>query len=365
MAILRHLLRPLDLTSLLLLATFAVGFEFGVRAGIYGLVVLVLLTSWFFKYAYVLLDSVANGVQETPVLSVEMLNPLDEQRPAAQFVICALIGWLVWYVGGWGGVAIGVIGLLYLPVSVAVLGASTRAIDAVNPLVLTRTIIGLGVYYVLILGIVAAYTLILVLTAKMGVPDLVNTALTMLFTLSIFSVLGGALYERRHELGIEPTHTPERRAERAERERSLVRARALDQVYGEARGGNFMAARDSLLRWLHEAGPDRLESDARFFLSQAREWRDEKAFAFVTRALIMQLIEKGKTGTAVEIASGIVERAPTLPIGTASDTLRIATLARAAGRRTLALRILTPFEMLFPGDPNTAAAVALREQLER
>ncbi len=365
MAILRHLLRPIDLTSLLLVAIFAVLFAFGIRARIYGILIIVLLTSWFFKYAYVLLDAVANGVKETPVLSVEMLNPVDEQRPAAQLCICALIGWLAVYVGGWGGVVVGIVGLLYLPASVAVLGVSARAIDAVNPMALTRTVVGLGSYYVLILGVIAVYAFILFVAAVVGIPTLLYIALTMFLTLSIFSGLGGALYERRHELGLDLTHAPEKAAERIDRERDSLRARALDDVYFQARGGNFMGARDSLLRWLNDAGVDALERDARFILKQASEWQDEKAFAFIARTLIMQLIQNGKTGTVVEVANGIVERAPTLPVGTPGETLKIATLARAAGRRALALRILTPFESQFPGDPNTAAVVALREQLDR
>jgi hypothetical protein len=362
---LRHLLRPLDPTSLILIATFTAGFTFALRAGLYGLAILVLLLSWFFKYAYVLLDSVANGVGKTPVLSAEMLNPVDEQRPVAQVIICAAIYFVARWIGGWPGAAFAGIGLLYLPVSVAVLGASSRAIDAVNPLALTRVIVALGAYYLLILGIVALYAVAMVIVAKSGMWDFVKTALALFFVLSVFSALGGALYERRHRLGFDATHTPEREAEREDRERSRLRARALDEVYGEARGGNFMAARDSLLRWLRQEGMDHLERDARFFFSQCREWQDEKAFVFVARFLVSQLLEVGKTGIAVEIAGGVLERAPTLKLGTAVDTLKIATLARAAGRRALALRIVTEFERQFPGDPHTAEAVALRERLER
>lgn len=73
--LLRHLLRPLDPTSLLLIAVFTVGFLIGMMGGFPGMVLSLLLFSWLFKYAYILLDSVANGVQETPVLSLEMLNP--------------------------------------------------------------------------------------------------------------------------------------------------------------------------------------------------------------------------------------------------------------------------------------------------
>ncbi|MEP7247121.1 MAG: hypothetical protein ABI885_26025 [Gammaproteobacteria bacterium] len=363
--LIRHLLRPLDTTSLILLAVFTAGFTFGLQAGFYGGVVILLLLSWFFKYAYVLLDSVANGVKETPVLSTEMLNPVDEQRPAAQAIIVIGLYMLAKWLGGWLGVLVAVLGGLYLPISVAVLGTSSRAIDAVNPVVLTRVLIGLGSYYFVILGVIAFYVIVMFLAAGSSLPYSLKTGLGLFFVLSLFSLLGGALYERRHRLGLDPTHSPERTAERENRERARIRARTLDEVYGEARSGNFLAARESLTRWLREESVDYLERDALFFMSQAREWQDEKAFVFISRFLISHLIETGKTGAAVETAAGVLARAPTLKLGTATDTLKLASLARAAGKRSLALRLVAEFERQFPGDAHMDEALALRREVER
>ena len=362
--LLRHLLRPLDPTSLLLIAVFTAGFLLAMQAGFPGIVVGLLLFSWLFKYAYVLLDSVANGVPETPVLSLEMLNPFNEQRPLAQFVICACVWWLCWWVGGWFGAALGILGLLYLPASVAVLGASARAFDAINPVALTRVITRLGGYYVAILGLVALYAITLVGLAKLRVPAVIGIPIMLFFILSFFCAMGGALFERRRALGFEATHAPERKQEERERERSRLRARTLDEVYAEARSGNLQAARESLLRWQRETDPERFESDAHFFFTRAREWPDDKAFTFLARQLITQALERGKTGTAVELAGGIPERVPGIALGTAADTLKLASLARAAGRRSLALRILTQFERHFPDDAQRAEASTLRRELE-
>jgi hypothetical protein len=362
--LLRYLIRPLETTSLLVIGVFALGAEFATHGGLYGFVMGILMLSWFFKYAYVLIDATANGIEEPPVLTAEMLNPL-EQRPLAQLMITAAIGGLAWKLGGAAGIAVAVIGLFYLPASAAVLGASVRAIDAVNPVVLTRVIRGLGFYYPLVLGVIAFYGVALYFIGQTNLWELLQVALALFCVLSIFTMLGGALYERRHELGLEPTHTPERKAERIERERSRERAHALDVVYGEARGGNFMAARDSLLHWLRHESQDWLERDVHFFFTEARTWQDEKAFVFVSRFLISYLIEHGRTGTAVELVGGVLDRAPTLKLGTAGDTVKIATLARAAGKRSLALRVLAPFENQFPGDARTAEVLAMRAEIER
>jgi hypothetical protein len=363
--LLRYLIRPLETTSLLVIGLFALGLEFAIHGGLYGLVMGFLMLSWFFKYAYVLLDATANGLEEPPVLSAEMLNPVDEQRPLAQLAITSAIGGLAWKLGGAAGIAVAVIGLFYLPASVAVLGASGRALEAINPMALTRVIRRLGVYYPLVLGVIAFYGIALFFSAQSRIWELLQLSLLLFCVLSIFAMLGGALYERRHELGFEATHTPERKAEREDFERSRLRARALDTIYGEARGGNFMASRDSLLHWLRHESQDWLERDVHFFFTEARTWQDEKAFVFVSRFLISYLIEHGKTGTAVELVGGVLDRAPTLKLGTAGDTVKIATLARAAGKRSLALRVLAPFENQFPGDVRTAEVLAMRAEIER
>jgi hypothetical protein len=364
-AFLRQLARPLDLTSIVLIVLMTAGYNIGLRAGFYGALIILLLSSWFFKYAYVLLDSVANGRKATPVMAVEMLNPVDEQRPFAQLIICAFFAWGVYKVGGTAGILLGVVGLLYLPVSVAVLGASSRALDAVNPLALTRTIIGLGPYYFAIMAVAILYAILLFALARSELPLTVQIAASLFLILSLFSGLGSAIFERRHRLGYEATDAPERLHEREERERSHERARALDLAYGEARSGNFSAGSSTLLQWLREHDVRDMERDARFFFEQARQWQDERAFAFVSRFLISRLLESGKTGTAVDIVDGVLQRAPLLKLGTSGDALKIAQLARAAGRRALTVRILADFEKQFPGDALTEQALSLRRSAER
>lgn len=364
-AFLRQLARPFDLTSIILIGFMTVGFDIGLGSRFYGVLVILLLTSWFFKYAYVLLDSVANGRKDTPVMSVEMLNPVDEQRPLAQLIICAAFAWGTYKVGGTAGIVLGFVGLLYLPVSVAVLGASSRALDAVNPLALTRTVVGLGPYYFAIMGVVIVYAILLFALARARLPLTVQIAASLFLILSLFSGLGSAIFERRHRLGYDATDAPERLAERDERERSQERARALDLAYGAARSGNIADASSTLLQWLRQHDAGDMERDARFFFEQARQWQDEKAFAFVSRFLVSRLLESGKTGVAVEIADGVLQRSPHLRFGTSGDTLKIAQLARAAGRRALTVRLLADFEKQFPGDVRTAEAVSLRQSAER
>ena len=137
MALLRHALRPAQPTALLLIATLTLLLSIASLAGLPGLPLKVIVLSWLFKYAYVLLDLSSEGVVEPPVLSAEMVNPV-EQRPLMQLAICGAGFGLAWWIGGVPGYALGAAFLVLLPATAAVLGVTGSAIEALNPLTLAR-----------------------------------------------------------------------------------------------------------------------------------------------------------------------------------------------------------------------------------
>jgi hypothetical protein len=177
----------------------------------------VILTSWFFKYAYVLFDHTVRGFDEPPTLDIQMLNPFDEQRPLGQAailaVICGLIYFVATHVGTPAAAVIAVTELLCLPASVAILGLEGNVFKAAYPVAWVRMMLQLGPMYLLILAIIAGYALLIALLERWEVWLTVQIAINMFCILSIFSVLGGALYERRHELGLETWASPERTAD--------------------------------------------------------------------------------------------------------------------------------------------------------
>src|SRR3979411_426592 len=89
--LLTTLLRPTRGGAAGVLIVFAVLLSMASHAGLMGLPMALILTSWFFKYAYVLLDHTARGFDEPPTLDIEMVNPFNEQRPLAQIAILGLI----------------------------------------------------------------------------------------------------------------------------------------------------------------------------------------------------------------------------------------------------------------------------------
>jgi hypothetical protein len=83
LAALRHLALPFHAAPLLLVAIFSVLLRLALHAGLLGLPALLILGSWFFKYAFMLLDHAAEGRPGAPVLTPEAANPVGEMRPLA------------------------------------------------------------------------------------------------------------------------------------------------------------------------------------------------------------------------------------------------------------------------------------------
>src|SRR6202790_5442124 len=88
--LIRHLIRPARGGAAGVLIVFALLLSLAARAGLIGIPLAFILTSWFFKYAYILFDHAVRGFDEPPALDIQMLNHLDEQRPLPQALILAL-----------------------------------------------------------------------------------------------------------------------------------------------------------------------------------------------------------------------------------------------------------------------------------
>src|ERR1700733_5499772 len=169
--VIRHLLRPARGGAAAVLIVFSVLLAIASVGGLVrGLVIAFFVASWFFKYAYILFDHTVRGFDEPPTLDIQMLNPLDEQRPLAQVAILGLIYLAVNFarhaLGPIPAVGIAVIAALLLPASVAILGLERNIIKAANPVAWVRMVMGLGPMYALVLAIIAGYALLIALLAR-------------------------------------------------------------------------------------------------------------------------------------------------------------------------------------------------------
>ena len=361
---LRHMLRPARGGAAGVVGGFTLGLYLAAKAGLAGLPLAILLASWFFKYAYILFDHVVNGYDEPPVLDMQMMNPVDEQRPVAQIAILGLIvvGVKLVDAGFGASVATGLALLLaaWLPASIAVLGLEGNAAKAVYPVLLLRFIKGLGPAYLLVLALVAAYALCLTLVVRLEFWLPVATAMAMFATLSVYSVLGGAIYERRDALGIEPFQSPERTAARA-RELELRQDQlAVDAAYDQTRIGAHANAWRLLQDWLDSRGG--AIEDYRWLCDRVANWPDARYPTRLTQEYVARLLALKRTGEALDVVTARLRLDPGFRPAAAAATLQLVRMAAVGGAPRTARTLLADFAQRYPGDPNVPSALSLARE---
>jgi hypothetical protein len=340
----RHLLYPLRGGALVLVISFTLGWMMVFQARLTGILLAVLLTSWFFKYCFILLDAVVAWAEEPPVLSIEMVNPVDEQRPLAQAVLIAGGAWLAVESGrlttaalGWltGGVF-----LVLLPASIAVLGMSGNPLRAAWLPELLSLIRGIGRDYAVLLVLIVAVAVLMYAVARAGAPYWLLIAATQLGLLTVFALVGGALHEHRLELGIEFRTSRERLAERAERERTSERGRVLDDAYTRFRVGKPLEGWQEIQSWLKLHGhaedlTDKLLLEHRAVLATAARWDDVRPADRLTDDLVELYFARRETGRALEVVEERLATNPRYRPKNPGHATRLVELAAAAGKRAL------------------------------
>jgi hypothetical protein len=366
-SLLPHLLRPARGGAAGVVIVFAGLFDIAVKAGLGGIPLAFILTSWFFKYAYILFDHTVRGFDEPPTLDISMLNPLDEQRPLAQLVIAGLIYAAVMFaqqmLGSVVAITIAVAAGLLLPASVAILGLEGNAFKAAYPVAWVRMVMGLGPMYALVLAVICGYALLIAMLDRWDLWLPLQFALYMFCTLSVFSFLGGAVYERRDHLGLETWSSPERTKElHAKQDLRLSDKEVLD-AYGHMRAGSHTDAWQRLQSWLTTRGnaPD----DYRWLCGRVATWGDPRYLTRLTEDYVERLLLLKRNGEALDVVAARLADDPSFRPKTAATTLQIARIAVAGGGAPRVARtLLTDFSARFAGDPCVPAAAALARQLE-
>ena len=340
---LRVLQVPFNPTCLMLVAIMAVLFTFFEMAGLYGTLGLLILQVWIFKYCYVLIEHLANGRPEVPVLSTEILSPF-EIRPWVQATIIIAASALCWSIGGRAGTGLGLVFVALLPASIATLGVGERPWNAINPLTLFRVIRGLGPYYPGLIVTMILYVALSLLVSKVSPSAILSNGVDLLLEISFFACIGGAIWFRRQQLGFEPERSPERTAAREETERAKVRAKMVDDVFQQVRLGKHVEATRPLADWLRNLDGEYATRDSLYVAEQAVRWDYLPALNPIGSTLIRHLMRAGRPDSALAVFRMLRERSPTFTMDSADDLRTLADYADSRGLDELAasMRMETP-----------------------
>lgn len=367
-ALKKYLLLPLSIAPLMLIVIFSLLLGFATRGGLLGLPLALIVLSWFFKYAFVLLDHTVDGAKEPPVLSVEMINPANEQRSLILLIMVTGIFFAsdaaTYWFGPILGVLLGLVLVGILPAIIGVQGVTGSLLQSLNVHRCVRLIAHLGRDYVLIIA--SATVLLTAATAIASIdamPLLLRIAFAMYAWLVLFALIGGVLFERRLDIGLEAAYSPERYDDKAGRELDRERDRQIDLIYAEWRGGAHINACKTINELLTKsrAPADELE----WLYAKTAAWPDPRLPNQLAQAWLPYLLEAKRNGRVLEVLKERLGFDATFRPATSNELLRCARLARDGGERRTARLLLQGFATAFPDDPLQKVAAELSEELER
>ena len=347
----RVLLVPFRLTSMTMVGFFSVAISgflwaasfFGLAGAIWAYVGALLLNIWVLKYCYVLIEHIADGATEPPVMDTDMLSPF-ESRPWMQGALIAAGGTLCYKLGGDAGTVVAVILLIAFPASAALLGMGDNVFRAMNPLAWVRVIRGFGPWYFVLLGALLLWALICWLALAWRPPIIIAVTAILICEVTFFGLIGACIWLRRRQLGFEPSRSPERAAAREESERVKQRAEMVDEVFRNSRIGRHVDATAPLARWLRDLEPEYVARDALHIADQALKWQLPLALNPIGSTLIRHLLRFGRPEVALTLYEMFRERSPRFTMDSANDLRILADHADSVGKDELAtsMRLETP-----------------------
>lgn len=290
--LIRALLTPFHFTSIVFITLLSLLLAIAINYDITDILWLLpafIVTSWVFKYAFAMLESIAHGESAAPVASYEMLS-VFEQRPMVLAVMVLGIAQFMWWMHGVAEYVLVAMLIALLPASIGILGATRRVMLSLNPLALWQTVTGMGWWYLVLLFVIAT---IVALTTRLASVGVWNAAIIWLIGMSVlltFSLIGGVMYERRIEIGHEPRNSPERVAVHDQREHQRQLRRALDEMYTAVRLGDLVRGVRELEQWLTTVDDDFVAADSEHIHSTVLGWNDVEMQIAVTRVLLVKLV---------------------------------------------------------------------------
>jgi hypothetical protein len=227
---------------------------------------------------------------------------------------------------------------------------------------LTRLVKGLGIWYPAALGVIAAYA-VLTFFWWQWMPWMILRLIEPLFAiLSIISMLGGAVYTRRHELGIEAWHSPERREERRLREDLKKNEQVVDLAFNQARLGAHAKATKILIEWLKSCHDS--PEDYHWLCLRLASWSDRRHLKRITAEYVDRLLQLKRTGDALDLVGERIRTDADFRPSNAATTLTIAQIAARGGSPAIARALLADFPVRYAGEPSVAAAISLAHEME-
>jgi hypothetical protein len=363
------------------------------QAGMWGIPTFLIVGSWFLKYGFAVLDSVVQGRSYAPVLSAEMVNPV-EQRPLWLFLVLFLFYTITALLHPWVGAtavtALRILLLAIVPSMVASMSVTGQFIDALNPLTVFGTIARIPVAYTTLLVTIGAIWFVAVsllhaagnsltglwriesflpgqIASAIGMHGVITgffgLMLFMYLWLAMFACIGGTIYERRQELAIDPAGSPERAAARAGADLERERDKTMDRIFAELRGGALGNAGETIRKLIAQSAQPL--DECRWLYARAASMPDPRLASYLAQITLPRLLSVRATGEALKMIRERLSSTPDFRTETSAQMLQLAQLAKDAGDRTTARSLVADFSQRYPNDPMESVVAILQAELVR
>ena len=365
-----YLARAFSLSSVLFVVPAGALMAWALKVGGFGIPLLLIMLTWFFRYGLLMLEHVAWDGKGSPVLEVHMLNPIEQTKSGILLFITgvffAIYYGAQYWLGKFAGAIVGLLAVGLLPAISAVQVAKDRALQALDPRDWFHLLRWMKTDYLLVLACILVYWLgaYVLLITPLGdyVPLFVEIVLLMFGWLAVQALLGGAIRERRIS---DPDDSPVERHETevSDEEIEKQRERKIDRIYGEWRSGAQTNAWQTLMREVEESGDPIAE--LHWLLERIARWNEPRLLNRIVQELVPRLIALSRFSDALALTRQRLAADPGYRPVSATETLRIVRIARDGGDRPTARALLRDFQQIFPNDPLQPAADELARELQR
>lgn len=340
---LRDVVRPFSGAPLAFVAVVTPLLWIAENAGMLGLFLLLILSSWIWVYAYLLVEALAHGLP-VPVLSIEMANPWHQPRPFLHLLALAAVAAgtnsLAHAAGPLAATAVALLAFTAFPASLALLAVDGELVMAFWPPALLRVARGLGGRYLWVVALSIAYPAGLWALGR-WLPSILCQALGQFALFSLASALGGAMHARRHELGLDAWCSDERETERATLIADASRDRTADEIYGLLRAKRPADAWSAAERWT--AGEPERAPALRWLRDRGLVWEERAWTARLDTVLVSALIAGGRRGEALAEVEAAWRRDGRCGPWPADQVAALVRAAHELGRPAVAARLEAEF----------------------
>ena len=368
-----YLAAPLRTAPLLLIVVFSLLFWIALRAGLLGIWLGFVLLSGFLNYGFILLDSIAAGEAEPPVLTIEQMNPLNGGRWL--MMLCIVIGAFfvsdaaIYWFGRSLAIALALLAATLLPAVIAVQGATGSVQQSLNLARCVRLILRIREDYSFIVLWVALFGALGYVLCRLplgdAVPPVLKISLVLYAWLASFALIGGVLHERRDEIGLADADSPEECDPQIDAGvlREKERDQEVDRIYAQWRGGAHVNAWSSIEACLQKS-TDPI-GDLRWMYDRIARWPDPLLANRIAQEMLPRLLAARRYGEALNLTRERLKIFPQFRPGSAGELLQLARLACEGGDRSTARTLLGNFQQFYPQDALRPMADELLQQLAR